>query len=345
MYTQPTFEFTNDYLTSIPQKLSYVQIIDPKATTLVPNQYNQELFNNQSGSIITSSIPNTTTTNNVRVSTLATPTTTPSGMTGSTTRNDDKNRTNNTYTPKSLPSNNIDVATLKPSVHNFGDGNKRSMFNDQKRAREREDERNGDCKYIIKKNMDDQTSINVSLLTCILTIFFSFLTMRRAAALNKLINFISAIFESEDSLPLTDSSTTLTSPTFWSETHFFIPSSLSSQEPLLTTEVTHKLIKLVNKVRKYHRLEDVEVEDLSRMLKILERAIREVETLDVFNSVRSVGTGKQENGRTKEEYDNEDEDMKAQKVEDRIDKIMNGIEAAIAAFVIMTGGKLSKQVG
>jgi len=171
-------------------------------------------------------------------------------------------------------------------------------------------------------------------------------SIHHSAALNKLINFISAIFESEDSLSLTDPPTTLTSPTFTHENHFFLPSSLSSQEPLLTTEITHKLIKLINKARKYHPLEDVEVEDLSRVLKILERAIREVEALDVFKNVRIGGTGKNDNGKTKEEEDeNEDEDAKMQRVEDRIEKIMNGIEAAIAAFTIMTGGKLSKQIG
>ncbi|CAG8609117.1 3684_t:CDS:10, partial [Gigaspora margarita] len=170
-------------------------------------------------------------------------------------------------------------------------------------------------------------------------------------SLNKFVSYISAIFDAEDSvtseLPLSNDQLSL-----------FIPSSISSNEPLLTSEVVHQIIRLVNKVCRYNRLEDADVDDLGRLLKILERSVREVETLDLFP--RDYKTSSKSNSRSKNKVsdtmslmslddDSMDEDDKCfdshlQKFEEKLGKIINGIEAATAAFTIMTGGNLSKQL-
>ncbi|CAG8595163.1 13842_t:CDS:2, partial [Gigaspora rosea] len=170
-------------------------------------------------------------------------------------------------------------------------------------------------------------------------------------SLNKFVSYISAIFDAEDSvtseLPLSNDQLSL-----------FISSSISSNEPLLTSEVIHQIIRLVNKVCRYNRLEDADVDDLGRLLKILERSVREVETLDLFP--RDYKTFSKSNSRSKNKVsdtmslmslddDSMDEDDKyvdshLQKFEEKFSKIINGIEAATAAFTIMTGGNLSKQL-
>ena len=154
LHTQPAFEFTHDYRTTISQS-PYIQTIDPKATIIVANQYNQEPQLPVSGSVNSSSIPKTTFNDNGYGSTF-TLATISSGTTGSITRNNDNNRASNTRTPKNLPNNNISTVIHKNSVHDVGDGNRRSVFIDnQKRAREREDERNGDGMLHHTNNMDE----------------------------------------------------------------------------------------------------------------------------------------------------------------------------------------------
>ncbi|CAG8842797.1 28975_t:CDS:2, partial [Racocetra persica] len=100
---------------------------------------------------------------------------------------------------------------------------------------------------------------------------------------------------------------------------------------------------------------DADVDDLGRLLKILERSVREVETLDLFP--RDYMASSKSNNRSQNKVsdsmsvddDSMDEDDKCidshlRKVEEKISKIINGIEAATAAFIIMTGGNLSKQL-
>lgn len=159
---------------------------------------------------------------------------------------------------------------------------------------------------------------------------------------------MSMIFEAEDSASVDQSNANSQN-----STSLFVPSSMGSSEPLLTTNAIQQLIKLVSKVSRYKRMEDVEVEDLARLLKILDRSVREVENFEVLpkstsksrikvnqkNSDYSVDKG--------DTYDDDykmDEDSRTEQIEEKLEKIMNGIDAAIAAFTIMTGGKLSKQV-
>ncbi|KAG9292179.1 hypothetical protein G9A89_023899 [Geosiphon pyriformis] len=177
------------------------------------------------------------------------------------------------------------------------------------------------------------------------------------SALNKLVNFISTIFEAEDSISPDDAPRSNLSS-------LFTYSTIGSNEPLLSTNAIKQLVKLVNKVGRYRKLEDAEVEDLMRILKILERSVREVESLDILpnssgqNSKGDVDrsgtlTPRYGNKNTElmnvdnigfEEVDNMDNETKIQQVELKIEIIVNGIEAAICALSIMTGGKLSKQL-
>ncbi|CAG8625178.1 13444_t:CDS:10, partial [Racocetra fulgida] len=164
---------------------------------------------------------------------------------------------------------------------------------------------------------------------------------------NQFVSYMSAIFDAEDAI---------TSESLLSndQLSLLIPSSIGSNEPLLTSEVIHQIIKLVNKVCRFNRLEDADVDDLGRLLKILERSVREVETLDLFP--RDYMASSKSNSRSQNKVsdsmsvddDSMDEDDKCidshlRKVEEKINKIINGIEAATAAFIIMTGGNLSKQ--
>src|SRR6185437_9080873 len=105
------------------------------------------------------------------------------------------------------------------------------------------------------------------------------------------------------------------------------------------------------KVSRYKRMEDVEVEDLARILKILDRSVREVENFDVLPKLTSksrikVNQKSSDNSADKDDaYDDDckmDEDSRTEQIDEKLEKIMNGIDAAIAAFTIMTGGKLSK---
>ncbi|CAG8779014.1 15584_t:CDS:2, partial [Cetraspora pellucida] len=167
-------------------------------------------------------------------------------------------------------------------------------------------------------------------------------------SLNKFVSYMSAIFDAEDAitseLPLSNDQLSL-----------LIPSSISSNEPLLTSEVIHQIIRLVNKVCRFNRLEDADVDDLGRLLKILERSVREVEALDLFprdfkapSKLNSRSQNKVSDSMSVDD-DSMDEDDKCvdshlRKVEEKLNKIVNGIEAATAAFIIMTGGNLSKQL-
>jgi hypothetical protein len=175
-------------------------------------------------------------------------------------------------------------------------------------------------------------------------------------ALINLINYMSMIFEAEDSVSIDQSSNTY-SP---NSTSLLAPSSMGSNEPLLTTSAIQQLTKLVSKVSRYKRMEDVEVEDLVRLLKILDRSVREVENLDVLPKLTSKGRTRSKDSKIKanrgssdynidkgdayEDDDKMNEDSRMGQIEEKLEKIMNGIDAAIAAFAIMTGGKLSKQV-
>jgi hypothetical protein len=163
-----------------------------------------------------------------------------------------------------------------------------------------------------------------------------------------LINYMSMIFEAEDSVSVDQSNAN--SP---NSTSLFVPSSMGSSEPLLTTSAIQQLIKLVSKVSRYKRMEDVEVEDLARLLKILDRSVREVENFEVLpkSTAKSRIKVNQKNSDysvdKSDTYDDDykmDEDSRTEQIEEKLEKIMNGIDAAIAAFTIMTGGKLSKQV-
>jgi len=164
---------------------------------------------------------------------------------------------------------------------------------------------------------------------------------------------MSTIFEAEDSIGMDQSSDTYSS----NSTSLLVPSSMGSSEPLLTTSAIQQLTKLVNKVSRYKRMEDAEVEDLARLLKRLDRSVREVENLDVLPKSTSKGRIHSTNSKTKvnhkildysidedDAHEGEDKDSKIEQIEEKLDKIMNGIDAAIAAFSIMAGGKLSKQV-
>ncbi|GBB94464.1 hypothetical protein RclHR1_02360022 [Rhizophagus clarus] len=167
------------------------------------------------------------------------------------------------------------------------------------------------------------------------------------SVLINLINYMSMIFEAEDSVSIDQNANSPNS------TSLFVPASMCSGEPLLTTNVIQQLIKLVSKVSRYKRMEDVEVEDLARLLKILDRSVREVENFQVLPKSASKSRNKvnQKNsdysfdkGDTYDDDYKMDEDSRTEQIEEKLEKIMNGIDAAIAAFTIMTGGKLSKQL-
>lgn len=159
---------------------------------------------------------------------------------------------------------------------------------------------------------------------------------------------MSMIFEAEDSVSVDQSNAN--SP---NSTSLFVPSSMGSSEPLLTTNAIQQLIKLVSKVSRYKRMEDVEVEDLARLLKILDRSVREVENFEVLpksTSKSRIKVNQKNSDYSADKGDTYDDDYKmdegsrTEQIEEKLEKIMNGIDAAIAAFTIMTGGKLSKQV-
>ncbi|CAG8468626.1 1853_t:CDS:10 [Ambispora gerdemannii] len=171
------------------------------------------------------------------------------------------------------------------------------------------------------------------------------------SALNRLVQFLSTIFEAEDSI-LPES---IAESTGSSSTSLFIPSTLASHEPLLTTHTIRQLVKFVNKARRSRKLEEAEVEDLARILKILERSVRDAETLDILpnSAINHFGASTSKSHKNAEimdinseafEDDNMDIDSKINQTEAKIEKIINGIDAAICALSIMTGGKLSKQL-
>ncbi|CAG8487296.1 8961_t:CDS:10 [Diversispora eburnea] len=161
------------------------------------------------------------------------------------------------------------------------------------------------------------------------------------SALNKLINYINTIFEAEDSI-ISEISSGTYSP---NSTSLLVPSSINSNEPLLSSTVIRQLTKLVGKVSRYKRLEDADIDDLSRLLKILERSVREVETYDVLppngQSASLSGSHIKQNEFDSMNLDDGDDKMNKdnsyiQEIEDKLEKIISGIEAAIAAFSIMT---------
>ncbi|CAH1765510.1 15208_t:CDS:10, partial [Entrophospora sp. SA101] len=178
-------------------------------------------------------------------------------------------------------------------------------------------------------------------------------------SVKNLINNMSTIFEAEDSFALDPSLSVNLSGSLI----LLVPSSTGSNEPLLTTTAIRQLTKLINKVSRYKRLDDIEVEDLARVSKILERSVHEVEVLDVlpnssslkarsmtfFSKVRSNNNKNSESIDLNEyyldnEYENLDDDVKLKQIEEKLDKVINGLEASVAIFSIMTGGKLNKQL-
>ncbi|CAG8454816.1 17701_t:CDS:10 [Funneliformis caledonium] len=173
------------------------------------------------------------------------------------------------------------------------------------------------------------------------------------SALINLINYMSTIFEAEDSVDMEQSSNNAFAS---NSTPLLVQSSMGSSEPLLTTSAIQQLTKLVNKVSRYKRMEDAEVDDLARLLKILDRSVREVENLDVLpksafqvqihatNSKTKVNHKNLDNDINEDDSHEDEEDSKIRQMEEKLEKITNGIDAAIAAFSIMTGGKLSKQL-
>ncbi|CAG8449459.1 11998_t:CDS:10 [Ambispora leptoticha] len=176
------------------------------------------------------------------------------------------------------------------------------------------------------------------------------------SSLNRLVQFLSTIFEAEDSI-LPENIAEFTAS---NSTSLFIPSTLHSHEPILATHTIRQLVKLANKARRSRKLEEAEVEDLARILKILERSIRDAETLDILpNSTTNQKSDSRSGAFTSKYHDNaeltninneafEDDNMdidsKINQTEAKIEKIINGIDAAICALSIMTGGKLSKQL-
>jgi hypothetical protein len=95
------------------------------------------------------------------------------------------------------------------------------------------------------------------------------------------------------------------------------------------------------KVSRSKLLEDVDVEILARLLQFLERSVRMAETIDIFPG-STARRPADDNGYIEDEE--LDDETRLRAIEDRIDRVMNGIEAATAAFTIMSGGSLSKQV-
>ncbi|CAG8488506.1 3073_t:CDS:10 [Acaulospora morrowiae] len=149
--------------------------------------------------------------------------------------------------------------------------------------------------------------------------------------------------EAEDSI--------ISDPSSNSYLSILVPSSINSNEPLLTSMAIRQLTKYVGKVSRYKLLEDVEVDDLGRILKILERSVREVETSDILPNNYSSSSHEKKRSSVNLENDlteNDEMDVDVESnitiIDDKLEKIINGVEAAIAAFSIMTGGKLSKQL-
>lgn len=252
-----------------------------------------------------------------------------------------------------------------------------------------------------------------------------FLPSSHPAALQRLTDFLDAIFEAEDALaPDTSAAPQATSATHAS---YFLPGAVDP--PLLSTPTLRRLVLLVRKCADYGRVEDVPADDLARIMKMIETAVREAECTEIVPggavSHGSSGTGKgggvkgKGGGRKKkavkkaktgkakkkikvrqkrrgsastaggspgssgewggEEEEEDDEEEEGEEEEDeeedeqekerermkeagevgkntggesrwmegldvRMERVSNALEAAVAAFEIMTAGRLPKQV-
>lgn len=111
--------------------------------------------------------------------------------------------------------------------------------------------------------------------------------------LEKLTSLIEDIFEAEDSLPPEVESSDLNH-------EFFSPLSIDCSRPLLATAIIRKLIKYIGHVarpakrlrqatggiigtpRSKGRMGDLDVQQLSRLLKILDRSVKAGEDIDPF---------------------------------------------------------------
>ncbi|ORY01377.1 hypothetical protein K493DRAFT_405563 [Basidiobolus meristosporus CBS 931.73] len=149
------------------------------------------------------------------------------------------------------------------------------------------------------------------------------------AAYTRLVDFLDDMFAAEDSLTPDTSISTTSTDAF----KFFISSSSSAENALLTRETISRVTLLISKAAQYNKLGDVNVEDLSRFLKILERSIRAAEDLDVFTH----------------KPNDDDEEISSEQhqlnlVEEKLLSIQHGLDAAICAFSLMTGGTLTRQL-
>ncbi|RUP47593.1 hypothetical protein BC936DRAFT_145551, partial [Jimgerdemannia flammicorona] len=244
------------------------------------------------------------------------------------------------------------------------------------------------------------------------------------AALLKLTDFLDSIFEAEDTLTPDTSSGAVSSGPGTSHSYFLAG---TSDPPLLSTPTLRRLILLVRKCADYDRVEDVPPEDLQRVMKMMESAVREAECLEIVpggatgaapvaatagktaksgvkkkkpgkkvargkgkkkakvkhrrrgsvesgSPASSVEWGSDEDGEgegegedDEEDEDEEEEEQEEEKekegnrthggatlgaggegkwvegLDGKVEKVANALEAASAAFEIMTAGKLPKQ--
>ncbi|RUS20193.1 hypothetical protein BC938DRAFT_475598 [Jimgerdemannia flammicorona] len=240
-----------------------------------------------------------------------------------------------------------------------------------------------------------------------------------------LTDFLDSIFEAEDTLTPDTSSGAVSSGPGTSHSYFLAG---TSDPPLLSTPTLRRLILLVRKCADYDRVEDVPPEDLQRVMKMMESAVREAECLEIVpggatgaapvaatagktaksgvkkkkpgkkvargkgkkkakvkhrrrgsvesgSPASSVEWGSDEDGEgegegedDEEDEDEEEEEQEEEKekegnrthggatlgaggegkwvegLDGKVEKVANALEAASAAFEIMTAGKLPKQL-
>ncbi|KAK9727558.1 Sister chromatid cohesion protein 2 [Basidiobolus ranarum] len=149
------------------------------------------------------------------------------------------------------------------------------------------------------------------------------------AAFTRLVDFLDDMFAADDSLTPDTSISEANADAY----KFFIPSSISTDNTLLTRETISRVTLLISKAAQYNRLGDVNVEDFSRLLKILERSVRAAEDIDVFAPKLNIDD---------EELNSEQHQLNF--VEEKLVTIQHGLDAAICAFSLMTGGALSRQL-
>ncbi|KAG5455447.1 MAG: hypothetical protein BJ554DRAFT_5134 [Olpidium bornovanus] len=174
----------------------------------------------------------------------------------------------------------------------------------------------------------------------------------------KLNEVLYELFAAEDSLDANDAQGRLLS-------EIFVPDANPDATPIVTTDFLRKVVSLVNKCAGAGKLDQVEDGKLTRLMKILDAQIRAVESLDLpfgenaeTDECDSATTptrrkskgrcGMQVGERDGAEDDGEDDEAEvsefAEQVTVKVEKILNGVEAAILALTMLSQAKLPKHL-